>query len=118
TAMQWFTKITGQTLSMNDLVSNKAQGGFFVHTYAGTVNGNAVNVNLRGGARSSLTTEKMVTLSAKDDRDAGGIGDTSTTPGCATIDITNPQHLSQVPRVVTCQGRIEIKFTTTSVYVQ
>ncbi|WP_306397480.1 hypothetical protein [Telluria beijingensis] len=118
TAMSWFTKITGQRLAMADLTRLKAAGGFFIHTYAGNVNGNPVNVNLRGGSSSSITSEKHVMLLTKDYQMLGEIHSTSTTPGCPTIDITNPQHLGGVPRVVTLDGRIEIKFATTYTYVQ
>lgn len=118
TAIQWFAKITGQRLSLTDLTSLKASGGFFIHTHNGTVDGKPVNVNLRGGSSSSITTEKLVMLMTKDYRYLGDVESSSTTPGCPTIDITNPQNLAEVPRVITCNGRIEIKFATTHVYVQ
>ena len=118
TAIQWFTKITGQRLSMRDLTDMRAAGGFFIHTFNGIVDGNPVNVNLRGGSSSSITTEKLVMLMTKDYQVLGEVRSTSTTAGCPTIDITNPQNLGAVPRVVTLKDRFEIKFTTTFVYAQ
>lgn len=116
TAINWFTKITGQQLSLFDLIRNKAAGGFFIHTYNGSINGQPVNVNLRGGSSSSITTERLVLIMSNQYTARDEIWTSSTTPGCPTIDITNPQNLGQVPRVVTCDGRIEIKFTTTFQY--
>lgn len=116
TALNWFTKITGQRLSLAQLTGNKAAGGFYLHTHADTVGGNAVNVNLRGGSSSTITTEYVHDIMTKDHQYLGTVEKTSKTPGCPTIDITNPQHLGQAPRVVNCNGRIEIKFTTTYEY--
>lgn len=118
TAIDWFRRITGQALSLADLSRNKATGGFFIHTYNGTVNGAPVNVNLRGGSSSTITTEKHVLLMTQGHQYLGEIDSSSTTAGCPTLDITNPQNLTLVPSVAHCQGRIEIKFTTTYVHVQ
>ncbi|MCB1955300.1 MAG: hypothetical protein KDG55_06465 [Rhodocyclaceae bacterium] len=117
TAILWFNRITGQRLSLTDLSRNKAAGGFFVHTYTGSVDGKPVNVNLRGGSSSTITTERHTTILSKDYRLLGEIESSSTTAGCPTIDITNPQSLGKVPRVLHCEGRIEVKFTTTFEHV-
>lgn len=124
TAIDWFKRITGQQLSLFDLTRAKASGdtrakqsgGFFIHTYQGTVNGQQVNVNLRGGSSSSIVTERLVTLMTRDFRYLGEAEYSTTTPGCPTIDITNPGALGAVPRIVNCKGRVEFKFTTTFVY--
>lgn len=116
TAIQWFTRITGQRLSLGDINRRRADGGFFIHTYQGVAED--INVNLRGGSSSSITTNSLTVLMTHDYRFLDQIESSSVTAGCPTIDITNPQNLGQVPRVLNCEGRIEIKFTTTYRYVQ
>ena len=116
TAITWFGRITGTQLSREDLHGRKATGGFFLHTHNDAIGGTAVNVTLRGGSSSSITTDRKVHIFTQDHQLLEEIDTSDTTPGCPTIDITNPGALGRVPRVVTCDGRIEIKFTTRFAY--
>ena len=117
TAINYFKKITGEALSLQQLTSRKASGGFYLYTHKGRIGQKDVNVTVRGGSSSSVTSVRDVYIFTKDYQLLGHHSAETTTPGVPTLDITNPGALGQVPRIVTCEGRVEFKFTTRYEYV-
>lgn len=110
TAMSYFKRITGQQLGL-DALSQKASGGFFVHTYNGMINGQQVNVNLRGGSTSDVTYTRLVHVLSVSHQLVDAEETSQVAHGVPTIDITNPGALNGVPRLQNAQGRVEFKFT-------
>lgn len=104
TAIDFFKRITGQGVpSLTSM--NVAAGGFFFHTHSENIDGSRVNVTLRGGSSSIVPISRTLCTPSGDERSTYNL------PGCTTLDITNPEALSNVPRFSGNATRVEFKFT-------
>lgn len=109
TAIEFFTRITGQRLTRTDL-SMRASGGFFVRTYQDAVL--PINVMVRGGSSSDVSYTRMVHILSHDHQLVDASESSQVAHGVPTLDITSPGSLLAVPRIVNAVGRVEFKFTT------
>lgn len=114
TATQWFQRITGVRLSLQQLTGRTAAGGFFFYTHNDRIGPNAVNVTIRGGSSSSVSTTREVYTFTSDYRSLSEFSSTSTVPGVATLELTNPRAFDEVPAFAKLDGRVEFKFTQRS----
>ncbi|HEX4948704.1 MAG TPA: hypothetical protein VFZ34_18655 [Blastocatellia bacterium] len=111
TALHWFKRITGVELSLPQLTQRKAEGGFFFYTHQDNVNGVAVNVTIRGGSSSPVSTTREVYTYTHDYQPLSNTESQSVLPGVPTLELTNPQAMAEVPKFLTLNGRVEFKFT-------